>query len=379
MVSTADKKGTKAPVAPIETVYLRDAFPSLMSPNKILKLVGDSAVNADDTITTVVPLQALSEKEYTIFSDLTTLLGVSPSNAGYCIYDENWSQKFFGYPRIGLAADGTLGLLIGADQKDSNQVSAFVPMVYKETGDEEGEYYLGKCKCALISITDPNDNKKQRHYISIKSKRFIYNISFKPVDDLDSNAVAPAYYSGQFELVCGSFQGAFGILNKMFQKCFKPGGVFPKEGVLFLLSGGYFDENIWEGKTLISTKWRVEAVSHGELIVDGYKADSISLKEIKTLSCPGSCKLTKNALEEGLPAVAMVYVEGKNSRNAEHIPEHTSITDFSYISPAIRRKFAPIIEKGQKMLEIPAATQRIAEGMGEENDIYPNSDPLNSF
>ncbi|MBW4633587.1 MAG: hypothetical protein KME30_17310 [Iphinoe sp. HA4291-MV1] len=372
MVNTVARPASAKVSAPIETIFLRDAFGSLISPERLLDVVGES-VCSEEGIKSVVPIQVLTEREQAIFADLTNLFGVKPTNAGFVTYDENYSFKFFSYPRIGLNNEGQLGLLIGADNQDANHISAFVPMVYKpgKDEDEDGEYYLGKARCGLVSIPDEIDKTKSKHYIAIKSKRFIYNISFKPQSDLDFNLVPSAFHNGQFDTVCSAFQGSLAIVNKMFTSLFK-NATFPKTGVFLILSNGQITENEHDGKVLVSTRWRLLASSHPNLLVDVYKNPATPLREVYSISCNNSCKVTKEVLAGYKPKYFGLYIAGAHPKNPEWIPEHSTFTDPRFIAPAIKVKFAPLI---QKLAELKASSgpdiRAIAESMG--------NDPLAGF
>ena len=349
----------------MKSIFFSEALSSL----KLIDTIFDAGLpiqDTDDSRRAIVVSSALSTEEQEMFADFITLLKVDKTvdNVGIVTYDKNHVFKFFSYPTV-ATLNGQIGIMIGVTDESRGFTSAFVPLVwvpnknYEETGEDAGGYFFQvsekkRVKAQLVTIPSQMNPDEDRHYICIKSKKFIYNLTFKVEPDVTSEQILQAWYEGKFELVCRSFFRAACSGNKMFGDCFRRGD-FPSEGVLLILENGTIKENEFtdtKGKTkkLISSKWRLKASSHPNLPVRDFSANPVALDEVGTIFCNKSMACTQFLLNKPhLNEKYYLHIIGINASNPKNpnpdwVPSHTGSYKLDNLPLSIFQTFKMFIE-----------------------------------
>ena len=117
----------------------------------------------------------MKEQQADVFVEFIHLLGVRPSNAGLCIYDEDQKYVFYSSPMLGRF-NGVTGVMIGAQgtaADGTKETSCFVPLERKND-----QYYLNGVKCSLLIIRN-QELQTAVPYLIVKSPNYIFHIGIK--------------------------------------------------------------------------------------------------------------------------------------------------------------------------------------------------------
>lgn len=336
----------------------------------------------------VITNESLEDDSKIIWMSFLETLGVDTyiNNAGTVLFDENNNRKYHVYPTIGIDKEHGLGLRIGTKLEECGFTSYFVPLVpiEVESDDEDDDekvikYFFvtpngKKIKTNLTTVSDRNKATGEeiiRNYITIKSKNKItFNLTFKARRDendsvcVTSSDIVNAWDNGTFDDVVNPFMERSMkkacTLNHMFVSYFDRKEIFyrqfPREGVLFILTGGkkQISEIPGKNKVVFKTNWRILECSHPELLVSDWNYEKtkefVLLGDVGLLSCTDSCKITQDYIRK--PEIAReiyflhIISENTNDNASPHwMPEHSGTYLPVLIPFVVKKNFSNILEK----------------------------------
>jgi hypothetical protein len=318
----------------------------------------------------------LSVKVKAYFDYFFTALAIPtdalPTNYGQASFDgDSYESRYVSYPMIGLTTDNELVIRIGHTGKNDNEVGLDVPMVFKED-----EYWLQypdskkSLKCELTSVVQNQGkpDEKTLYYITAKeTKKPKYNfvIPFKIAEGVTPETLTEAWWSGKFHLCCTGFNKSGTNLTHSFKDALEE-GFFPKEGVLLLLGNGVLEEfyDSKNDKTYISSKWKLIAASHPNILVNSYSEGLLPLGTIGQVSASQACAATKYILEmeNNLGATDsnlvipyyFLHISGVNQQGTkpryDWIPKNMGFSKVQNLSPKVSRDFKMFISGLSKVL-----------------------------